>query len=150
MVVRTAVDSRGPALIEHQSTQRYFDSEFSREAVKKLPGEFFVTTRDMLLVTVMGSCVAACIRDPERGIGGMNHFVLPDGGTEATSRSALEAKVFGDGRVMASLSSANVGGRNSSFVLDYLQQKAFRSLRRICRKNTPARSTSFRVSDGCW
>ncbi|MDP2868173.1 chemoreceptor glutamine deamidase CheD [Methyloversatilis sp.] len=146
MVVLTAVDSRGPSLIEHQSTQRYFDSKFSREAVKILPGEFFVTTRDMLLVTVLGSCVAACIRDPERGIGGMNHFMLPDGGTGATSRSAryggyamellvneliksgarrsaLEAKVFGGGRVMASLSSANVGERNSSFVLDYLQQE---------------------------
>ncbi len=146
MVELTAVDSRGPGLIEHQSTQRYFDSHFSREAVKILPGEFFVTTRDMLLVTVLGSCVAACIRDPERGIGGMNHFMLPDGGGGATSRSAryggyamellvneliksgarrsaLEAKVFGGGRVMASLSSANVGERNSEFVLDYLRQE---------------------------
>lgn len=146
MVALTAVGSHGPSLIEHQSTQRYFDSKFSREAVKILPGEFFVTTRDMLLVTVLGSCVAACIRDPERGIGGMNHFMLPDGGTEATSRSAryggyamellvneliksgarrsaLEAKVFGGGRVMASLSSANVGERNASFVLDYLKQE---------------------------
>lgn len=146
MVVLTAVDSSGPGLIEHQSSQRYFDSKFSREAIKILPGEFFVTTRDMLLVTVLGSCVAACIRDPERGIGGMNHFMLPDGGAGAMSksaryggyamellvneliksgarRSALEAKVFGGGRVMASLSSANVGERNAEFVLDYLRQE---------------------------
>lgn len=146
MVALTAVDSSGPGLIEHQSSQRYFDSKFSREATKILPGEFFVTTRDMLLVTVLGSCVAACIRDPERGIGGMNHFMLPDGGAGAMSKSAryggyamellvneliksgarrgaLEAKVFGGGRVMASLSSANVGERNSEFVLDYLRQE---------------------------
>ncbi|MBP6096939.1 MAG: chemoreceptor glutamine deamidase CheD [Methyloversatilis sp.] len=146
MVALTAVDSSGPGLIEHQSSQRYFDSKFSREAIKILPGEFFVTTRDMLLVTVLGSCVAACIRDPERGIGGMNHFMLPDGGAGAMSKSAryggyamellvneliksgarrgaLEAKVFGGGRVMASLSSANVGERNSEFVLDYLRQE---------------------------
>jgi chemotaxis protein CheD len=146
MVALTAVGSSGPGLIEHQSSQRYFDSKFSREAIKILPGEFFVTTRDMLLVTVLGSCVAACIRDPERGIGGMNHFMLPDGGAGAMSKSAryggyamellvneliksgarrgaLEAKVFGGGRVMASLSSANVGERNSEFVLDYLRQE---------------------------
>ena len=146
MVALTAVDSSGPGLIEHQSSQRYFDSKFSREAIKILPGEFFVTTRDMLLVTVLGSCVAACIRDPERGIGGMNHFMLPDGGAGAMSKSAryggyamellvneliksgarrgaLEAKVFGGGKVMASLSSANVGERNSEFVLDYLRQE---------------------------
>jgi chemotaxis protein CheD len=146
MVALTAVGSVGPGLIEHQSSQRYFDSNFSREAVKILPGEFFVTTRDMLLVTVLGSCVAACIRDPERGIGGMNHFMLPDGGVGAMSRSAryggyamellvneliksgarrsaLEAKVFGGGRVLASLSSANVGERNAEFVLDYLKQE---------------------------
>jgi len=84
----TAVDSHGPGLIEHQAAQRYYDRNFSREAVKILPGEFFVTTRDMLLVTVLGSCVAACIRDPERGIGGMNHFMLPDAGSGVMSRSA--------------------------------------------------------------
>lgn len=139
----TAVDNHGPGLIEHQAAQRYYDRNFSREAVKILPGEFFVTTRDMLLVTVLGSCVAACIRDPERGIGGMNHFMLPDAGSGVMSRSArygayamellvnelikagarrsaLQAKVFGGGRVMATLANANVGERNASFVLDYL------------------------------
>ncbi|WP_374341049.1 chemoreceptor glutamine deamidase CheD [Methyloversatilis sp.] len=142
----TAVAERGPGLIEHQAAQRYFDRNFSREAVKILPGEFFVTTRDMLLVTVLGSCVAACIRDPERGIGGMNHFMLPDACGDATSRSArygayamellvnelikagarrsaLVAKVFGGGRVMASLANANVGERNAGFVLDYLDRE---------------------------
>jgi len=100
----------------------------------------------MLLVTVLGSCVAACIRDPERGIGGMNHFMLPDAGTGVMSRSArygayamellvneliksgarrsaLQAKVFGGGRVMATLANANVGERNAGFVLDYLAQE---------------------------
>lgn len=142
----TALADQRPGLIEHQAAQRYFDRNFSCEAVKILPGEFFVTTRDMLLVTVLGSCVAACIRDPERGIGGMNHFMLPDAGTGVMSRSArygayamellvneliksgarrsaLQAKVFGGGRVMATLANANVGERNAEFVLDYLAQE---------------------------
>jgi chemotaxis protein CheD len=45
---------------------RYFDPTFGAEAVKVLPGEYFVTTTDMLLVTVLGSCVSACIRDKAR------------------------------------------------------------------------------------
>ena len=48
--------------------------------VKVFPGEFYVTSKpDEMLVTVLGSCVAACIRDPRTGIGGMNHFMLPQG-----------------------------------------------------------------------
>ena len=87
-----------------------------------LPGEYFVTNQEMLLVTVLGSCVAACIRDSYSGIGDMNHFMLPDGGGNPGSpisssarygafameilinqllklgarRENLEAKVFGD------------------------------------------------------
>ena len=46
--------------------------------VKVFPGEYYLTDRsDEILVTVLGSCVAACIRDPFAGIGGMNHFMLP-------------------------------------------------------------------------
>lgn len=138
--------SRGPQLIEHQATQHYFDSHFAKEAVKILPGEFYVTARDMVQVTVLGSCVAACIRDPDRGIGGMNHFMLPEAGEGIMSRSgryggyamellvnelikigarraALQAKVFGGGRVMATLANANVGERNADFVIDYLKQE---------------------------
>jgi chemotaxis protein CheD len=131
--------------VEHLAGNRYFDPTFGSEAVKVLPGEYFVTTTDMLLVTVLGSCVSACIRDKEKGIGGMNHFMLADSaeqspfsasaryGTYAMEilinhllklgarRSSLEAKVFGGGRVMAALSSSNVGERNCSFVLDFLR-----------------------------
>ena len=130
---------------EHLAGNRYFDPTFGAEAVKVLPGEYFVTTTDMLLVTVLGSCVSACIRDKEKGIGGMNHFMLADSaeqspysasaryGTYAMEilinhllklgarRGNLEAKVFGGGRVMAALSSSNVGERNCSFVLDFLR-----------------------------
>ncbi len=130
---------------ENLATNRYFDRHFDSEAAKILPGEYFVTDSGMLLVTVLGSCVAACIRDTKSGMGGMNHFMLPDdGGRETVSASArygtyameilinhllkmgarrtnLEAKVFGGGAVMASLSSSNVGTRNAEFVLDYLK-----------------------------
>lgn len=124
----------------------YFDRGFDSQAVKLLPGEYYVTNKDMLLVTVLGSCVAACIRDNLSGIGGMNHFMLPDGGGDSKSpmnasarygtyamevlinqllklgarRSNLEAKVFGGGNVLDGLTVANVGQRNSDFVLKFL------------------------------
>lgn len=130
---------------EHLATNLYFDRHFSKDAAKVLPGEYFVTGKGMLLVTVLGSCVAACVRDADSGIGGMNHFMLPDDGGRDTlgssarygtyamevlinhllkmgaRRSRMEAKVFGGGAVMASLSSSNVGTRNAEFVLNYLK-----------------------------
>ena len=124
----------------------YFDRHFNIDAAKILPGEYYVTRRDMLLVTVLGSCVAACVRDKTNGIGGMNHFMLPDSqDTGATvsgsmrygsyamevlinqllklgaSRTNLEAKVFGGGNVIAGMTQTNVGERNAKFVLDYLK-----------------------------
>jgi chemotaxis protein CheD len=137
--------SRELGFVEHLAGNRYFDRKFDAEAVKVLPGEYFVTAANMLMVTVLGSCVSACIRDREKGIGGMNHFMLADSGeASAISSSArygtyameilinhllklgarknrLEAKVFGGGRVMATLSSSQVGERNSRFVMEFLQ-----------------------------
>lgn len=134
-----------PGYQEHLATNRYFDRTFDCDAVKVLPGEYFVTTADILLVTVLGSCVTACIRDRDKGLGGMNHFMLPDaseGGMLSSSarygayamevllnhllklgarRSSLEAKVFGGGQVLASLTQTQVGEKNAQFVLDYLR-----------------------------
>jgi CheD, stimulates methylation of MCP proteins len=101
----------------------------------------------MLLVTVLGSCVAACVRDKVSGIGGMNHFMLPDGGETGPNsesmrygvyamdtligqllragarRENLEAKVFGGGNVLRSFTTMNVGERNAEFVQQYLREK---------------------------
>ncbi len=129
------------------SPNKYFDRTFNVDAVKILPGEYYVTGRNMVLVTVLGSCVAACIRDRQTGIGGMNHFMLPDNksdngnpvglagryGTYAMElminqmlksgarRANLEAKVFGGGNVLRGFTVANVGERNAEFVLNYLK-----------------------------
>jgi chemotaxis protein CheD len=132
-------------VVEHLATNLYFDKHFEANAVKVLPGEYYVTRRDMVMVTVLGSCVTACVRDVDSGVGGMNHFMLPEeAGGEVVSTSArygtfamevlinhlqklgarrnrLEAKVFGGGAVLESLVSSNVGTRNAEFVLSYLK-----------------------------
>ena len=125
---------------------RYFDRHFDREVVKILPGEYYGTTEDTVIVTVLGSCVAVCLRDPLKKIGGMNHFLLPsDGSSSITSvsesarygvyamellinqmlklgadRRRLEAKIFGGGNVLKGFTGFNVGERNVEFTMDYL------------------------------
>ncbi len=128
----------------------YWDAHFRSDAVKVLPGEYFVHDEEILITTTLGSCIAACLWDRERRIGGMNHFILPDevgkngAGQDAAhsggrygsvamallinelikrgaSRQTLEAKVFGGGAVIAGMSSLNVGERNTRFVIEYLR-----------------------------
>lgn len=132
----------------------YHDMAQDIDAAKLLPGEYYVATRDMMLVTVLGSCVAACIRDTRCGIGGMNHFMLPDSDASGpasesarygsyamevlinhllklgASREHLEAKVFGGGNVLPGLALANVGHRNAAFVIDYLKTEQVRIVAR--------------------
>jgi chemotaxis protein CheD len=55
----------------------YWDHRFQRQTIKLLPGDFDVVNGKQMLVTVLGSCIAACIRDKKKLIGGMNHFLLP-------------------------------------------------------------------------
>ena len=70
----------------------YFDKHFQMQAAKILPGEYYATSRDMVLVTVLGSCVAACIRDRQSGVGGMNHFMLPESSQDADSMIGLPTR----------------------------------------------------------
>src|SRR5262245_10217373 len=58
--------------------RRMRDNRFPYEIASILPGEFFVSREPMVVYTVLGSCISACIRDPIIGVGGMNHFMLPE------------------------------------------------------------------------
>ncbi|SPE19372.1 putative chemoreceptor glutamine deamidase CheD [Burkholderiales bacterium] len=130
----------------------YFERDFGRHAVKIMPGEFFVARDDVVISTVLGSCVAACIWDRSVRVGGMNHFMLPgeeSGAGDLTAASGrygvfameqlinelikrgarkanLEAKVFGGGAVLRNLSTLNVGERNAAFVLEFLNTEGIR------------------------
>ena len=129
------------------SPHLYFDREHNTEAAKILPGEYYATARNMVLVTVLGSCVCACIRDRVNGVGGMNHFMLPHSGQDRNNplgasarygayameilinqllkmgakRSNFEAKVFGGASVLRGFTVNNVGERNAEFVTQFLK-----------------------------
>jgi chemotaxis protein CheD len=118
----------------------FYDAHFRNDAVKILPGEYFVHDEDLLIMTTLGSCIAACLWDRHARVGGMIHFMLPEGAGESgrygsyamellinemmkrgASRMTMEAKVFGGGQVVAGMNSMNVGERNTNFVIDYLK-----------------------------
>lgn len=127
---------------------KYLDRHFNRQAMKILPGEFYATTEDEVIVTVLGSCVAACLLDPIAMVGGMNHFMLPvkKGGQEpdnffaarygaaameylinnllhlGAQRDRLVAKAFGGGKVLPGMTS-DVGGQNIDFVRHFLRSE---------------------------
>lgn len=67
-----------PALKGFEHVQRYWDTTSNAWTAKILPGEYFVTTHDETITTVLGSCISACIRDTVLCCGGMNHFMLPE------------------------------------------------------------------------
>jgi chemotaxis protein CheD len=118
----------------------FWDAHFKNDAVKVLPGEYFVHDEDLIITTTLGSCIAACLWDRDRRIGGMNHYMLPEGSGDSgrygsyamellinemmkrgASRLTMEAKVFGGGAVISGMNSLNVGERNTRFVIEYLQ-----------------------------
>jgi len=140
--------NKPPALqAKAQGRGAYQDRRFKLPLISLMPGECECSRGETGFTTVLGSCVAACIWDELRGIGGMNHFLLPEGGdinpTHAgwakaarygdhamellinqvlemgARRENLAAKVFGGGAVIASVSSL-VGERNAEFVQRYL------------------------------
>lgn len=134
-----------------EASQFYFERDLGRHAVKIMPGEFFVAKEDVVLSTVLGSCVAACVWDRFAKIGGMNHFMLPaaDGSRDLAGASGrygvfameqlinellkrgaakvnLEAKVFGGASALGSHSMLSVGERNAVFALQFLRTEGIR------------------------
>lgn len=129
------------------ASKTYYDRTFNSHVVKVLPGEYHMTGEDVMIGTVLGSCVAVCLHDRVSGIGGMNHFMLPSGADARHPDAAgsarygihamdllirhylhlggklanLEAKVFGAGKVMHGMT--DVGRQNASFALQYLKSR---------------------------
>jgi chemotaxis protein CheD len=92
MALQSRSSSFNPCLPQFAHIKRYHDPVNKCVAAKLLPGEYYVTMHEEMVTTVLGSCISACIYDPEQGIGGMNHFMLPesnDAHGAMTSRSGV-------------------------------------------------------------
>lgn len=139
-----------PLLGEYGHINRYWDKHAKIWVAKILPGEIYISQNaEEAIATTLGSCISACIRD-KKGIGGMNHFMLPENTTTSPSannywmggaarygcfameclineilkaggeRKDLEMKVCGGGRILSGISN-DVGKKNSEFVLKFAE-----------------------------
>lgn len=154
---KTGQPAPPPAVAGFEHISRYRDNVHGGFAAKILPGEYYVTTADEMITTTLGSCVAACIRDPRINVGGMNHFLLPVRGSTrevhpddpfsletrygahameslinsllalGARRDRLEVKLFGGGSVIPGMTS-DVGRKNSAFAEEYLQREGLQLL----------------------
>lgn len=131
-----------------RSSRRYFDPRFDATIITVAPGEHEITSaKDEIVATVLGSCVSVCMRDPQVGVGGLNHFLLPknNGSADASAgerygdtamevlingllkrgarRNNLEAKVFGGARVLSGATMLAIGEGNITFVNDFLARE---------------------------
>ena len=132
-----------------EHVRRSWEPIYECWAARILPGQFYVSDSDEVLVTILGSCVSACVRDPRSGVGGINHFLLPSRGSEGSigagaagssaarygnfameqlineilktglKREDLEVKICGGGRMFRR--SNDIGAKNIRFVEDYLR-----------------------------
>jgi chemotaxis protein CheD len=153
MSISTAIPP--PLIAEFSNIKRYWDRENNIVGARILPGEYYVTTENELTITVLGSCIAACIRDRVTGVGGMNHFMLPEtteqklsAGEEAVVGNAMRYgnyamehlinMILANGGKRKNLevkvfgggkiipTAGDVGQRNIDFVLEYMDTEALR------------------------
>ncbi len=129
--------------LDAPTVRQYWDPIRKMNAVNIAPGGYYVTRKKEMLGAVLGSCIAACIRDPQVGLGGMNHFMLPGTCTQhlgelararygsfameqlinnilklGGSKSRLEIKIFGGANVLGI--DNDIGAQNIEFVKQYL------------------------------
>lgn len=132
---------RRPKQNEERTLRKFRNPRDGLLHVQLTLGDTYVTSDpDEVLTTILGSCIAACIRDAVSGVGGMNHFLLPDGNSgdrearcygvnamellindilkHGGDRRRLEAKLFGGANVVSALT--DVGSRNYAFARQFL------------------------------
>jgi chemotaxis protein CheD len=142
----------------------FFDSRINATMVWVSQGDFYISQNPReVITTVLGSCIAVCVRDPDLKLGGMNHFLLPKG-DESRGRNAnddlrygsysierlinsimahggrrdrLEIKIFGGATISSDY--ARIGSMNADFVETYLAREGMPVAGSDVRGNLPRR-----------
>ncbi len=137
----------------YSGPKRYYDQNMELTVVKLMTGDCYVTGEPgEMLVTILGSCISVCMRDPVVGAGGMNHILLPGNSNTALEKGdpgystrfgafameelingimklggkkeRLEVKMFGGGNVIKN--SAMIGTKNINFVKEFLKNEGLK------------------------
>ncbi|MCP4595461.1 MAG: chemotaxis protein CheD [Neptuniibacter sp.] len=135
-----------PTLRGFEHHNLFWEPRWDCYAVKVKPGDFYVSNSGIVITTVLGSCISACIHDPVAGYGGLNHFMLPDSGTQGDldrsmryglfameqlinelmkhgcQRERMQVKLTGGGDMMGGLTT-RIGQQNIDFILKYIQDE---------------------------
>ena len=110
------------------------------------PGQLFASSEAVQATTILGSCVSVCLWDLEAGVGGLNHFLLPEGATASprfashavpllvrqvvelgAGRERLRAKLFGGACVLEAFrASQALGARNVEAARELLAAEQIR------------------------
>ncbi|GGK64808.1 chemotaxis protein CheD [Amphritea balenae] len=122
----------------------FWEPQWQCQAFKISPGEYKVTDEPVVLTTVLGSCISACLHDPLLNFGGMNHFMLPDASSNSdpeqplryglfameklinkmmklgSDRNNLEIKVCGGGEMMQW--KTKIGRQNIDFIESFINR----------------------------
>jgi chemotaxis protein CheD len=155
----------------YDDVKRYYDQNLEMTVVKLMTGDCYVTPEPReMLVTILGSCVSACMRDPVSGAGGMNHMLLPGNGNNEGKtkgdpgystrfgvfameelingilklggrKDRLEVKIFGGGNVIKN--SAMIGTKNVNFVREFLKNEGIKIHAEHVGGNLPRRIHYF-------
>jgi chemotaxis protein CheD len=164
-----------PVLSGFQQINRYWDQRMNVWSAKILPGELYVSMHGEMITTVLGSCVSACIRDTQKGIGGMNHFMLPTESTHSSAwggdtletrygnwamealineilkrggkRGFLEVKLFGGGAVLENMT--DIGSRNIEFVRHFLEEEGLKVVAEDLGGKRPRKVLYFPDTGAC-
>lgn len=135
-----------PTFPEFEHHRRFWMPKHNKYGVKVVAGDYYVTNQDEHITTVLGSCVSVCIRDPYAGVGGINHFLLPDSDCDILSssnrygvfameqlinavvkyggqRKNFEVKIVGGGNMMSGVT--DIGQSNIQFVKNFLNIEGF-------------------------
>jgi chemotaxis protein CheD len=168
---RVAVTPRPEAAPGFEAIQRHWDPATNRWTAKILPGEYYVTREAESITTVLGSCISACIRDRDSGIGGMNHFMLPEDGAGGSAwnavdggestrygsyamerllnelyklgarRDRLEVKIFGGGHILETRN--EIGEKNIQFAQNFCRIEGLVIAAQDVGLNVPRRVVYF-------
>ncbi|NIZ08699.1 chemotaxis protein CheD [Pseudooceanicola sp. HF7] len=120
-----------------------------------------------VITTILGSCIATCIWDPVRNVGGMNHILVARSHTSmgvndfagvnamellinglvrlGADRTRLNAKVFGGARMISGLS--DIGNTNGAFITEFLEKEGIPCLGKSLG-GTSARQIKFFPAEG--
>lgn len=135
-----------PKFSEFSHIKRFWMPQHNSYGVKVVAGDFYVSNQDELITTVLGSCVTVCIRDPIAGVGGINHFLLPDANCDLLSasnrygvfameqlinsiikhggkRENFEIKLVGGGNMIAGVN--DIGKSNIEFVKSFMRTEGY-------------------------